>query len=673
MSGKTAPVLTPHASAFGRRRFVQGAVAAGTIAGLGGTICPGAASAASGQAPLLSGSRFDLTIGPTPVNITGRQTIATGVNDSVPAPILRWRQGDTVVLNVTNRLNVPSSIHWHGIRSPANMDGVPGLSFRGIAPGETFIYRIPLHQSGTYWYHSHSGFQEQTGLYGALIIEPRDGYRQAFDRDYVIVLSDWTDVDPERIVSNLKFQSDYYNFNQRTVGTFFADARKQGLMSTIADRLEWGRMRMSPTDIADVTGHIYTYVMNGQAPAANWTGLFRPGERVRLRIINASSMTFFDVRIPGLTMSVVEADGNSVVPIEVDEFRIGVAETYDVIVRPTEDRAYTIFAQSEDRSGYARGTLATRPGMTAPIPAMDPRPILTMTDMGMGGMGAAGQMGGMTQVGGSAPEAAPDHASAGNSPPHPQPMVMEHPGMSSTSMNQDSMPGMKMDRGSMAGMQMGHMDDGSMGVMNQVSMPGMKMGHGSMNGMPQSDMSSMKMGNMGDMKMDPVAKRMQGTPGVDNVAMMPTDRLNEPGNGLERNGRRVLTYADLRALQPGADPRPPSREITLHLSGNMQRYIWGFDGKKFSEADPIRLKLGERVRFTLINDTMMAHPIHLHGLWSELENGYGEHRPYKHTIIVKPGEKLSYLVTADEPGNWAYHCHLMYHMEMGMFRTVVVA
>jgi CopA family copper-resistance protein len=665
-TGSRANTLT---GSLSRRRFVQGVATAGAIAGLGDALRPRSAVGASGQAPLLSGSRFDLIIGPTPVNITGRQTIATGVNDSVPAPILRWRQGDTVVLNVTNRLKVPSSIHWHGIRSPANMDGVPGLSFRGIAPGETFTYRIPLHQSGTYWYHSHSGFQEQTGLYGALIVEPRDGYPAAFDRDYVILLSDWTDVDPEQIASNLKFQSDYYNFNQRTVGTFFADARKHGLMPTIADRLEWGRMRMSPTDIADVTGHIYTYVMNGQPPAANWTGLFRPNERVRLRFINASSMTFFDVRIPGLPMSVVEADGNSVVPIEVDEFRIGVAETYDVIVGPTEDRAYTIFAQSEDRSGYARGTLATRPGMTAPIPAMDPRPIRTMTDMGMGGMGADGQMAGMTQNSGSASRAAPDHASGG-SPPHTQPMAMDHNGMSGMARdhggmagmntNGDAMPGMPMAHGSMAGMQMDH---GSMSGMPQ----------GDMSGMKQGDMSSTRMGDMGGMKMDPAAKKMQGTPGVDNVAMTPTNRLNEPGDGLEGSGRRVLTYADLRAVQPGDDPRPPTREITLHLTGNMQRYMWGFDGKKFSQAEPIRLQRNERVRFTLINDTMMEHPIHLHGLWSELENGYAGYRPYKHTVIVKPGEKLSYLVTADTSGRWAYHCHLLYHMEMGMFRTVVVA
>ncbi|GAC1339088.1 MAG: copper resistance system multicopper oxidase [Acetobacteraceae bacterium] len=547
----------------------------------------------------MAGSTFDLAIERRTVNFTGRSAVAHAVNGSVPGPILRWRQGDTVTLNVTNRLREPTSIHWHGIRSPSNMDGVPGLSFRGIAPGETFSYRIPLLQSGTYWYHSHSMFQEQTGLYGALIVEPKAGYPVPFDRDYVVMLSDWSDEEPETIVSNLKGQSDYYNYGQRTVGSFFADARQQGLRATVADRMEWGKMRMSPTDIADVTGATYTYLLNGQPPGANWTGLFRPGERVRLRLINGSSMTFFDVRIPGLKMSVVEADGNSVVPVAVDELRLGVAETYDVIVQPTENRAYTIFAQSEDRSGYARGTLATRAGVAGAIPPMDPRP--TMADMGMGNMG----MGNMA------------------------------------SMDHGSMPGMDMGHGSMPGMDMG-----------QASMPGM-------------DMSSMEL--------DATAKRMQGTVGVDNVAMMPTERLHEAGDGLDGNGRRVLTYADLRATQRGDDPRPPTREILLHLTGNMMRYIWGFDGKKFSDAEPIRLKKDERVRFVLINDTMMEHPIHLHGLWSELENGQGDYRPYKHTIIVKPGEKLSYLVTADEPGHWAYHCHLLYHMEMGMFRTVIVA
>jgi len=656
MPDKVPSTLVRPSNPVGRRRFVRGVAAAGAFATFGSVVRPaGALASASGGSSMLSGSAFDLTIGPTPVNITGRRTVATAVNDAVPGPILRWRQGDTVVLNVTNRLDAPTSIHWHGIRSPSGMDGVPGLSFPGIKPGETFTYRIPLHQSGTYWYHSHSGFQEQTGLYGALIVEPRDGYPVAFNRDHVIMLSDWTDVEPEQIVSNLKFQSDYYNYGQRTVGTFFSDVRKHGLGATVADRLEWGRMRMSPTDIADVTGHVYTYVMNGQPPAANWAGLFRPGERVRLRFINASSMTFFDVRIPGLTMSVVEADGNSVVPVDVDEFRIGIAETYDVIVRPTEDRAYTIFAQSEDRSGYARGTLAPRAGMAGPIPPMDPRPLLTMTDMGMGGMNMGGNMTQLPQAGKST------NANAG---------------MGAAPNDAGRMPGMDMGHGSMPGMQMDHRAMSGM-ARDSSSMPGMDhggmtMGQRSMPGMDHGDLSGMKMGDM-DMKLDPVAARMQGTPGVDNVATMPINRLNDPGNGLENNGRKVLTYAMLRAVQPGADPRPPSREITLHLTGNMQRYMWGFDGKKFSQAEPIRLKLGERVRFTLINDTMMEHPIHLHGLWSELENSHGKYRPYKHTIIVKPGEKLSYLVTADEPGEWAYHCHLAYHMESGMFRTVVVA
>ena len=556
----TGPVFT-------RRRLLRAAAATSAL-----TLAPSplrSALAASARAPLLSGTEFQLEIAAGPINITGRQRTATAVNGSVPAPILRWREGDTVTLAVTNRLSEPSSIHWHGILVPNPMDGVPGLTFAGIPPGETFVYRFPVHQSGTYWYHSHSAFQEQTGLYGPLVIDPKGGYAQPFDRDYVVMLSDWTDTSPETIVSNLKFQSDYYNFHQRTVGTFFDDVAKNGLAATVSDRLMWGQMRMSPTDILDVSGATYTYLLNGQPPARNWTALFRPGERVRLRFINGSTMSIFDVRVDGLQMSIVQADGNEVVPVMVDEFRIGVAETYDVIVQPTADRAYTIFVQSEDRTGYARGTLAPRAGMEAAIPPMDPRPLRTMTDMGMG-----------------------------------------------------------MQRGSMP------------------------------------DMSSMGAGAE--------AKKLAGAVGVDNVAEMPTERLNRAGEGFPSD-RRVLTYADLRAIRPGNDPRPPSRDITLHLTGNLERFIWGFDGKKFSEAEPIVLQRGERVRFVLINDSMMEHPIHLHGLWSELENGHGAYRPYKHTINVKPGEKLSYLVTADVPGRWAYHCHLLYHMELGMFREVRVS
>jgi CopA family copper-resistance protein len=582
-----------------RRRFVRDVAAAGAL-----SLAPWplhAALAAPGRAPVLNGTEFALAIEPVPLIVNGRQATATGVNGQVPAPILRWREGDTLTLAVTNRLSEPSSMHWHGVRTPSPMDGVPGLSFRGIAPGETFVYRFPVHQSGTYWYHSHSMFQEQTGLYGAIVIEPKGGYAQPFDRDYVLLLSDWSFEPPETIVSNLKFQSDYYNYGQRTLGTFFEDVEKKGPAATVADRLEWGKMRMSPTDILDVSGATYTYLINGQGPAANWTALFRPGERVRLRIINGSSMSIFDVRIDGVPMTVVQADGNDVVPVTVDEFRISVAETYDVIVQPKDDRAYTIFAQAEDRSGYARGTLAPRLGMTGAIPPMDPRPMRTMADMGMG--------------------------------------QMDHGSMSGTDMG--SMPGM---------------DHGAMPGMNHGSMPATRMQHGSMAG-KEAGAS---------------AQKLDRSVEVDNVAEMPTERLQSAGEGFPP-GRRVLTYADLRATRPGSDPRPPTHEITLHLSGNMERFIWGFDGKKFSEAGPIELKRGDRVRFVLINDTMMEHPIHLHGLWSELENGHGEYRPYKHTINVKPGEKLSYLVSADTPGRWAYHCHLLYHMETGMFREVHVA
>ena len=588
-----------------RRRFVEGAIAAGMLPFLG----PLPAVAQTTAAPLLSGTSFDLEIGETPVNITGRPAIATTVNNLLPAPILRWREGDTVTLNVTNRLSEASSIHWHGIRLPTGMDGVPGLSFAGIAPGETFVYRFKVEQSGTYWYHSHSEFQEQTGLYGALVVDPIGSHAYAFDRDYVVVLSDWTDEDPDTVVSNLKFQSDYYNFGQRTLGTFFADLSRKGVAETLSDRLEWGRMRMSPTDILDVTGATYTYLINGLPPAANWTALFRPGERVRLRFINASAMTIFDVRIPDLPMTVVQADGNDVEPVTVDQFRISVAETYDVIVEPRADRAFTLFIQPEDRSGFARGTLAPRPGMTAPVPPMDPRPMRTMADMGM-----------------------------------------DHGGM---------------DHGAMSG---GGMDHGSMGhgsapsggaVKPEGSMPVGASGHGNH-------------GATAGMAADPAARALEGRVGVDNVAMMPSERLDQAGDGIPP-GRRVLTYADLRATRPGLDPRPPSREIVLHLTGNMERFIWGFDGKKFSEAEPIRLSLGERLRIVLINDTMMEHPIHLHGLWSELENGNGRFRPYKHTINVKPAERLSFLVSADVPGRWAFHCHLLYHMEMGMFREVRVS
>ncbi|HJU19213.1 MAG TPA: copper resistance system multicopper oxidase [Stellaceae bacterium] len=645
-----------------RRRFVQGVAAGGLSLGAG----PLRRALAAGSRPVLSGTEFALEIGTMPINITGRPRIATAVNGRVPAPILHWREGDTVTLAVTNRLSVPSSIHWHGVRTPSPMDGVPGLSFSGIAPGGTYVYRFPVDQSGTYWYHSHSAFQEQTGLYGPIIIEPRGGYAQGFDRDYVVMLSDWSDENPDEIVNNLKFQSDYYNFHQRTVGTFFKDVAKNGLAEAVSDRLMWGKMRMSPTDILDVSGATYTYLINGRPPAANWTALFRPGERVRLRFINGSSMSIFDVRIPGLPMTVIQADGNDVEPVTVDEFRISVAETYDAIVRPMADRAYTIFAQAEDRTGFARGTLAPHPGMAAPIPPMDPRPLRTMVDMGMGGM-AHGSMSGMPMGHGAMPGMG--HDSMQGMPMDQGAMPgMSHGSMPEMPMGHGTMPGMK--HGSMQGMPM---DRGTMPSMNHGSMSGMPMNRGAVPGMNHGSAQGMPMdhGAMPGMAASPAAKRLQGTVGVDNIAEMPTERLNRAGEDIPP-GRRVLTYADLRATRPGSDPRPPSRDITFHLTGNMERFIWGMDGKKFSEAEPIVLQRGERVRFVLINDTMMEHPMHLHGLWSELENGYGAFRPYKHTINVKPGERLSFLVNADHPGRWAFHCHLLYHMEAGMFREVRV-
>jgi CopA family copper-resistance protein len=544
---------------------------------------------------VLSGTEFDLVIGALPVNFTGHPGIATAVNGRLPAPLLRWREGDTVTLRVSNRLSAPSSIHWHGMIVPADMDGVPGLSFNGIGPGETYVYHFKVNQSGTYWYHSHSRFQEQTGLYGPIVIEPRRGERHRADREHVVLLSEWTDLDPEHIYRTLKLQSNYFNFRRRTVGDFFNDVRKQGLKPTIEDRRMWGQMRMDPTDLADVSGYAYTYLMNGTAPAGNWTGVFRRGEKVRLRFINGSSMTFFDIRIPGLKLTVVAADGQDVEPVTVDEFRIGLAEVYDVIVEPKEDRAYTIFAQSLDRSGYARGTLAPQPGMQAEVPPLDPRPLLTMMDMGMG-----------------------------------------------------------------------H----DMAAMDMSSMKGM--GHGSMQGMDHGamDHSAMAMGD--DKGSVPHNAPAEYGPNVDSLAMQPQSRLDDPGVGLRNNGRRVLTYADLHTLGGPIDHRQAGRDIDLHLTGHMERFVWSFSGQKFSESEPLRFNYGERLRLVLVNDSMMNHPIHLHGMWGEVESEKGEFLVRKHTITVQPGQRLTYWVTADALGRWAYHCHLLYHMEAGMFREVHV-
>jgi len=596
-------------SPLARRRFVQGVAATGAFA----TLQPGRRALAAGPQQVLSGTEFQLEIGPMPINITGRTMTATAINGQVPGPILRLREGDTVTLSVTNRLPFTSSIHWHGLRVPSPMDGVPGFSFNGIAPGETFVYRFPVRQSGTYWYHAH-GPEEQTGVYGSLVIEPKGGFAQPFDRDYVVVLSDWSDESPLTIISNLKFQSDYYNYQRRTLNTFMEDAKREGLGATIQDRLMWGNMRMSPTDILDVSGATYTYLMNGQPPAANWTALFRPGERVRLRFIDAGTMSIFDVRIPGLPMTVVQTDGNDVVPVTVDEFRISPGETYDVIVQPTETRAFTIFAQAQDRTGFARGTLAPRAGMSAAVPPMDPRWIRTMVDMGM-----------------------------------------EHGGGMSDMPSGNSMPGMQ---------------HGSTPGMNDAPASAARQNHGAMPGMSGAAPS---MGPMAGMEQDAAAAGLAGRVGVDNVAMAPKERLSEAGGGLDGNGRRVLRLTDLRSPKRGNDLRPATREIVLHLTGNMERFMWSFDGTKFSDAAPIMLRLGERVRFTLINDTMMDHPMHLHGVWSELENGRSDYRPYKHTILVKGGERLSFLVSADEPGRWAFHCHLLYHMELGMMREVRIS
>ncbi|EDP64575.1 Copper resistance protein A precursor [alpha proteobacterium BAL199] len=542
-------------------------------------------AAALAAAQSARAATYDITIGEITVNHSGTPKTAIAYNGETPGPTLRFKEGEDVTINVTNTLDETTSIHWHGLILPFRQDGVPGITYDGIKPGETFTYRFRIVQNGTYWFHSHSGMQEQDGAYGSIVIESAEREPFKYDRDYVVLLSDSHDDSGDRILANLKKMSDYYNRQQRTAGDFFRDVQEKGFAATLQERAGWGEMRMMATDIADVQG--YTFLVNGKNDDGNWTGLFTPGERVRLRFINASAMTYFDVRIPGLDLLVVQADGNNVQPVKVEEFRIGVAETYDVIVRPTDSQAYTIFAESMARTGFARGTLSPSDGLQAEIPDQRQPPLLTMADMGM-------------------------------------------------------------DHGSMAGM-----DHSKMAGMSQGSMTGMD--HSKMAGMDQGSMAGMDHSKM----------KMGDKP----------DAFYAPGSGLTPTaaaGGKFLSYSDLRAQKPLYPDREATREIEIRLTGNMERYFWSINGVKYSDAEPIRLKYGERVRFKFVNETMMTHPMHLHGMWSILDTDKGKWDPIKHTVSVAPGTTLYTETEVDAPGQWAFHCHLMYHMATGMFRKVIV-
>ncbi|MBB5684686.1 copper resistance system multicopper oxidase [Sphingobium boeckii] len=572
-----------------RRRSVLSAGALG-LAGLGlskkfPAWAQTGSSGLQGDSPALSGEDIRLRIAHDMFKVGGRTGHAITINGVLPAPLIRLLEGQNVRLHVENGLDEDSSIHWHGLILPFQMDGVPGISFPGIKPGTTFTYEFPIKQSGTYWYHSHSGLQEQMGHYGPIVIGPAGADPVAFDREHVIVLSDWTFIHPHQVMAKLKQKSAYFNRQKQTL--------TDGAMSA-AERARWGGMRMDPADIADVGGSTYSFLVNGHGPDENWTGLFKPGERVRLRFVNASAMTIFNLRIPGLAMTVVQADGQHVRPVETDEFQISVAETYDVIVTPTADQAYTVVAEAIDRSGMARATLAPRLGMVAAIPALRRRPTLSMRDMGMGDMG-------MADMGGEA--CAPEHAAMGHCTP----------GAPAAAMNHDMR-----DKSSVP--------------------PNVKVGVG-----------------------------------VDMIAPMPVDRTGDRPLGLETEPHRVLTYHDLAPLVPFHDTRPPARSIDIHLTGNMERFMWSFDGKKMNEgAEPIRFARGERVRVNLINNSMMNHPIHIHGHFFELVTGKDHGHPIKHTVNVMPGGKASFDLTADAPGDWAFHCHLLYHMHAGMMNVVKV-
>ena len=593
-----------------RRSLLRSAAAGGGLLGLQGLMPAWAQTGSAGlrsDLPSLVGPNIDLTVGHSPFSVGGRTGHAVTVNGLLPAPLLRLREGQNARLSVTNTLDEDTSIHWHGLLLPFQMDGVPGISFPGIRPRETFVYEFPVRQHGTYWYHSHSGLQEAMGHYGPIVIDPAGADPVAYDREHVLVLSDWSFLHPHEILAKLKKSPGYFNRQRTTLSGLLSG--EDGM--SLEERRMWGQMRMDPRDISDVNGTTYTFLVNGHGPDENWTGLFRPGERVRLRIINASAMSIFNVRIPGLPMTVVQADGVDVRPVEVDEFQISVAETYDVIVRPTEDRAYTIVSEAIDRSGMGRATLAPRLGMTAEVPPLREVPTLTMRDMGMGGM--------------------------------------DHGGMDG------------MDHGAMAGM-----DHGAMSGMDHAAMAQAPAAA------PPSDMADMGAMNMRDP--DNAPPDMAVGVGVDMIAMAPANRLGDRPLGLETVDHRVLVYTDLVSLQPNSDRRPPSRTMEIHLTGNMERFMWGLDGRKFSElVEPIRFERNERVRVTLVNDTMMGHPIHLHGHFFELvTGGPAGYQPLKHTVNVAPGSKVTFDLTADAPGDWAFHCHMLMHMHAGMFNVVTV-
>ena len=602
-----------------RRRFVTGALGGGTVAALAPWFPAWAQSVSPGivaPLPTVSGNDITLHIARQTMRIDGKASRAIGINGTVPAPLVRLKEGQTAKLTVVNDLDEDSSIHWHGLILPFHMDGVPGVSFPGIKPRSSFIYEFPVVQSGTYWYHSHSGLQEQLGHYGPIVIDPAGADPIAYDREHVVVLSDHSQLSPEAIFRKLKVNPGHFNMQRQTLSGLLA-----GKDQSLKERVEWGAMRMDPTDIADVNGSTYTFLVNGHGPRDNWTALFNPGERVRLRIINASAMTIFNVRIPGLRMTVVQADGLNVVPTDIDEFQIAVAETYDVIVTPVEDRAYTLVAEANDRSGMGRATLAPRAGMAAEVPPLRQRPLATMKDMGMGDM-SGGSMAGMDHSGGGDMGAMPMPATDPACPP-------EHAKMGHCTPAGDG--------GAMAGM-----DHGSGGMQH----------------------------SMRDFSVAPQVKR---DPSVQTISPMPTDRMAEPGQGLENAGHKVLTYHDLVALERNPDVRAASRSLDIHLTGNMERFMWSFDGVKMSDHhEPIPFIEGERVRINLINDSMMSHPIHLHGHFFELVTGKGDRSPRKHTVLVQPGGTASFDFTADALGDWAFHCHMLYHMHAGMMRVVSV-
>lgn len=602
----------------------------------GSTAAPGALGAVR---------EYHLTIAQEDVRIRDNTAGAMTINGQIPGPTLYFEKGDTARIHVTNEMNAATSIHWHGLLVPPSMDGVPFVTQVPIQPGATFVYEFPIRQTGTYWYHSHSELQEQSGLYGSIVID--DG-RHPVDRAYVVLLSDWTTEDPHEVLRTLKRGSHWYALEKGASQSIFGAAKAGRLGDYFSRELQ----RMPPMDIADVA---YDYFLSNGRPETALAA--EAGEKVRLRVINGSATTYFHLNFSGGPMTIISADGQRVEPVKEDLFLIGVAETYDVLVTLPERGAYELRATAHDGSGVTSTWLGQgekhpartipRPDLYEPMAHGDAGSVLALTPAAAMGMSDA-----RVEAG------AFDHPGTGHGGHDmglgEMPAAREHPGQHGGG-------------GSMARGMPDHHGHGVAHKPEHDAMPRESSPSAHVHGqMPAAE-------HVGHEQMPAAGAHVSAArPFSHRFGLLEADVASRPELASEGGKERPSTpYARLKAAEPTDPPAgAPVREIRLTLDGDMQRYTWFIDNQPVSEADTIRVREGEVVRFILINRTMMHHPMHLHGHFFRVINGQGDRAPLKHTVDVAPMATTVIEFYTDEIGDWLFHCHLLYHMKSGMTRLV---